>query len=766
MTLPEINNLGRLPMFACCPASGTSEGLLMRARYGVAAVLCGIATGACNAPSQRTDLRPEGPPDVLAVLVMNDGAGGLYEKATFCRDGDNKRPSLVGLPDGTTQQVCPDDGSEVRAGVDDALPGGWYVRIMFDELLDPSIEDLTEIIDSEGEPTGTFEGSITRTHPVALRCAGASGAMVDVPYDGYYSPSGNNVTWPLGPSLVIKPTQPSTIPTNATCEVTLNDAVRDKDQSTQVPNDQRGPYAFSVAPIRVVSISPVDGDELDGVDAGMNVVFNTLIDAASLDDAVTWSFDPGLETTPMVAALVAPIGAGTTTLNIDLGAAPANGYFDANANAAAFGCDTNVVRVCNVSLAPCSTTVPCGPGDQCGKTKSADCNTTLRIDDEQLELTHVDFLASTMTVTRGVNATTAAPHAINSALLTAVNHTASSGHGANGAPAGAIVGGVPVAAAEFFVAGDFKSATQYTWTIPEGTVIKDRCGAATTFGAPSVDDNTQAQFTVKELAFTGITPTDGAMAAEPGAKIQLKFNQPVSPDSLAGRCSTSVRMQCFADDNCPNTETCQGAKFTLTPPIAKPRVRQDPADPSKLVIYGNYQLGTQYVFGIPAGTKLLECPGGETSKFANGCDARDVKDLTVDIDQSVTFTTAAEIELTGVVPEDNATIVKPATVGPAAQTPVRLTFNQEIDPSTLANGPTGFELSPNVAVSVGADPGNFRNLLIRPTANTGFAAGTYTFTIHAGATVKDFLGNTYTQPSDLEIHFTIADSEPAPSCIP
>lgn len=744
-------------MFACCP---------MRARYGIAAALCGIAIGACTAPSQRTDLRSEGPPDVLAVLVMNDAAGGLYEKATYCRDGDDKRPSLVGLPDGTTQQVCPDDGSEVTAGVDDALPGGWYVRIMFDELLDPSIEDLTEIIDSQGEPTGTFEGSIAATQPVTLRCAGVSGAMVNIPYDGYYSPSGNNVTWPLGPSLVIKPTQPGTIPTNAACEVILNDVVRDKDQLTQVPPDQRGPYSFAVAPIRVVSISPVDGDEIDGVDAGVNVVFNTLIDASSIDDAVTWSFDPGLGTTPMVAALVAPIGPAETTLNIDLGAAPANGFFDANTNAAAFGCDTNVQRVCNLSLVACSDTVPCGPGDQCGTTKSADCNTTLRIDDEQLQLTHVDFLAATMTVSRGVNATTAAPHIINSAILTSVNNTGSSGHGPNGAPAGALVGTVPVSANEFFVFGDFKSATQYTWAIPEGTVIKDRCGAVTTFGPPSVDDHTQVQFTVKELAFTGITPTDGTMAAEPGGKIQLKFNQPVNPDSLAGRCSTSLRIQCFADDNCPNTETCQGAKFTLTPPIAKPRVRQDPSDPSKLVIDGNYQLGTQYVFGIPAGTTLVECPGGETSEFANGCDARDVKDLTVDIDQSVTFTTAAEIELTAVFPDDNATIIKPATVGPAAQTPIRLTFNQEIDPSTLIQGVTGFELSPNVAVSVGADPGNFRSLLIRPTANTGFAAGTYTFTLHAGATMKDLLGNTYTQPSDLEIHFAMEDPEPAPACIP
>lgn len=738
----------------------------MRARYGIASVLSGVVICACADPNQRTDLRPGGPPEVLAVLVMNDAASGLYEQATYCRPGDDKRPSLVGLPDGTTQQVCPADGSAVEEPVADALPDGWFVRIMFDELLNPSIEDLTEILDEEGEPTGIFEGSIARTRPVTLRCAGASGTMTDIPYDGYYSPSGNHVTWPLGPSLVVKPLEPSAIPTNALCEVSLTDAVTDKNDGAAVPTDQRGPYLFSVAPIRVVAVSPFDEDELDGADAGMNVVFNTFIDASSINDTVTWSFDPGLGTTPSIGALIAPIDAAATTLNIDLSAAPANGFFDPDRNGAAFGCDANVVQVCNVSGVQCSAAVPCGPSDECGTTVSADCNATLFIDDEQLQLTSVNYLASTMTVVRGANATTAAPHAINSLVLTPVTNTATSGQGPNGAPAGALVGGKPVAVSEFFIGGDFKAGTQYTWTIPEGTKLKDRCGGETVFGPPSVEDNTQAGFTINELAFTGITPSDGTAVAAPGAKIQLQFNQPMSPDSLAGRCSTSLRVQCFATDNCPNGETCLGAKFTLTPAIANPRVRQDPGNPSILVVYGNYQLGTQYTFSIPAGTKISECPGGQTADAASGCDARGVSELTVDTAQSVTFTTAPTIELTDSSPADNAVITKPVTSGPAARTPIRLTFNQEMDPSTLVQGPTGFDISPNAAMNVDPDPGNFRSLLLRPIADTGFAAGTYTFTLHAGATISDFLGNTYTQPTDLQIHFTVEDPEPAPACIP
>src|SRR5215211_6425160 len=133
---------------------------VIRTHAVAAATLGALALGACAVPEQNTDLRPEGPPEVLAVLVMTDAAGQLVEKATYCAVGDEKRPSLVGLPDATTQQVCPEDFGKPADPVNTAYPDGWYVRIMFDELLDPSIEELTEILDEEGMGTDTFEGSI------------------------------------------------------------------------------------------------------------------------------------------------------------------------------------------------------------------------------------------------------------------------------------------------------------------------------------------------------------------------------------------------------------------------------------------------------------------------------------------------------------------------------------------------------------------------------------------------------------------------------
>src|SRR5881392_2452184 len=117
--------------------------------HGVVVTTLGVlALAACADPTQNTDLRPEGPPEVLAVLVMTDAAAQLQEQATYCKPNDPKRPSQVGLPDATVQQICPADGSAVQP-VTSAYPDGWYVRIMFDELLDPSIEELTELPDED-----------------------------------------------------------------------------------------------------------------------------------------------------------------------------------------------------------------------------------------------------------------------------------------------------------------------------------------------------------------------------------------------------------------------------------------------------------------------------------------------------------------------------------------------------------------------------------------------------------------------------------------
>jgi hypothetical protein len=259
---------------------GRTQGLL-------AATAC-VLVGACSDPEERSDLRPRGAPEVLTVLVANDAAGdGILEGATFCKLNDDKRPGLVPAllaanPDAPAQ-VCPDALGTGATEVTDAVPLGWYVRIQFDELLDPDIEDLIEIPNSE-----LMKGSLARTQPVTLACAGAN-----VPYDGFYNVSGNSLTWPLGPSLFIAPVDEETyasIPTGSECTVTIAaDRVFDKD-GVRVPDAQVGPYTFRLADLDLLGTDP--GQPRDPTMPGtaapedpLVLTFNAQIEVTSLSPA-------------------------------------------------------------------------------------------------------------------------------------------------------------------------------------------------------------------------------------------------------------------------------------------------------------------------------------------------------------------------------------------------------------------------------------------------------------------------------------------------
>jgi len=277
----------------------------LKTQGAAVAALSLLALGACDAPEQLTSLRPEGDPEILSVLVLADTEFGALEAATFCKQDDAKRPGVIGITAvGAQVRVCDEDLSRPAGPVDDngtptdptddvftegtidaAIPAGWTVRIQFDELLNPdTAETLEPVIDPDtGEPTGQSTASLAETQPVTVTCGG-----VDVPYDGYYSPSGNSFSWPVGPSLVIVPDDTSTIATGTECEVSLKDVVKDK-QGLGVPSAQRGPFTFTVAPLALVGSDPEPADPGDEAtiapDAPLLVFFNHFIDPASVDPA-------------------------------------------------------------------------------------------------------------------------------------------------------------------------------------------------------------------------------------------------------------------------------------------------------------------------------------------------------------------------------------------------------------------------------------------------------------------------------------------------
>lgn len=217
-----------------------------------AASLC---VTACGDPEFKTELNSEGPPEVTQVNVASQSSDEL---ATFCGSGDMKVSDLF----------CPNDDITVS----DAPPLGWYVRVIFDELLDG---DAVETID-EANGTASLNGT-----PVTLTCAGDP-----VMYTGFYDPSGNHQTYPPGPALVIQVA--GFAATGSDCEISVTGEVVDK-QGNPVPEAQRGPYQFSIAGLAITGHEPADGqDNLDPLlPTGIMISFNAPIDPTSLDGNIT-----------------------------------------------------------------------------------------------------------------------------------------------------------------------------------------------------------------------------------------------------------------------------------------------------------------------------------------------------------------------------------------------------------------------------------------------------------------------------------------------
>jgi len=264
--------------------------MIGRSQVHLAATVSVLVFGACSAPAANTDLRTGGSPQVLAVLIADDpNNAGFIETATFCKLNDDKRPGLIpaSFVPGLTNaplQVCPDDLSMEVSEVTDTNPIGWYVRLEFDELLNTKVEDLEPILDN-GQPSGLSAGTLKNTQPVVVTCNGA-----DVPYDGYYDPSGNAFSWPVGPCLFIQPLDTSTVATGSDCTVAIKEDVVVSKTGAKVPTGQIGPYMFKIAPLTLLAVNPeapADITKVTTVDpmAPATITFNATIDVASLSPA-------------------------------------------------------------------------------------------------------------------------------------------------------------------------------------------------------------------------------------------------------------------------------------------------------------------------------------------------------------------------------------------------------------------------------------------------------------------------------------------------
>jgi hypothetical protein len=273
------------------------------------AVAAGGTALACSDPEFNTDLSTQGPPEVTIVTVLSESLG---EASTFCIQG---KETNEGDTIKVNRTLCPESGPGVRefAPVMDALPAtdagtpAWFVRVVFSELLDPDIERLEEIDENGDGITDVTVGHLDESQPVALRCGG-----VDVAYDGFYDPSGNDVTLPPGPALVINPLEYVASGTND-CQVTVNTAAKDKDGNTVADTELMGPHLFGIAPMNL-ALSPTTGaprtqpaNMSQGVNplfqtkdpagnvvqGGPRIVFNAPVSAASLDGQISFVDESG-----------------------------------------------------------------------------------------------------------------------------------------------------------------------------------------------------------------------------------------------------------------------------------------------------------------------------------------------------------------------------------------------------------------------------------------------------------------------------------------
>jgi hypothetical protein len=254
---------------------------LIRAQ-GLMAVGLGLALVSCSLEDTKSDLNTEGNPRVITVTVLSESDG---ETATYCSTDPKEKLNPLYCPTSTDEPPV--------ATVTNARPIGWQLRLIFNEHLQAdAVEDLVPTLDINGngqcDPADgdICYGTLVNTQPVTLTCAGES-----VPYDGYYDPSGNHLTDPGGPALVIEPIFPEAFVATGTqdCQVTVNSEVRGKDNNLV---EQRGPYSFGIAALRIVSTSPAppaDGQPPAVVDptASLEVRFNAYINLDSLAGTVT-----------------------------------------------------------------------------------------------------------------------------------------------------------------------------------------------------------------------------------------------------------------------------------------------------------------------------------------------------------------------------------------------------------------------------------------------------------------------------------------------
>ncbi len=247
-----------------------------------------IAAGGCTDAVKNTELRPEGPPEVLQVLVHERAGGGTEPRMAFGEHPDVD-PTV---DDHDVTDAVAGDGQRIRFVVDELLLGNALEQVLCaddtwsDVAVGSEREDIARCAGSDlskctavcvgvGIMDANGDRSIDATQLIdgiaSLSCDG-----VNVPANieqSYYQPSGNQLVPAgplglegLGPALVIVPSAP--LPTGARCGIELSGAVVDRDgiQPCAAAGGRCEPgdlsaIDFGVEPLLALASEPRDGSE-------------------------------------------------------------------------------------------------------------------------------------------------------------------------------------------------------------------------------------------------------------------------------------------------------------------------------------------------------------------------------------------------------------------------------------------------------------------------------------------------------------------------
>ncbi len=233
------------------------------------------------------------------------------------------------------------------------------------------------------------------------------------------------------------------------------------------------------------------------------------------------------------------------------------------------------------------------------------------------------------------------------------------------------------------VAGLTKGAT---YTVNVSTALAD------TFGG-TLDPAISFSFTVESpVQFVSSVPTDNATDVVATDAITVTFDGNLDPATVAGAVTVLEGATDVTGDFTIGLDPSDAKVIVLTPPVAG--------------------MTRGAVYSVTVTTGLLDTDGAPIGQAVN-----------------FSFTVVPLLEFTSSVPTDGAT-------GVVATDPVRLTFNVDIDPASLAGVVTILEGAADVTgtFTIGLDPSDAKVIVLTPPVAGMTPAAVYTIMVTTGLT--------------------------------